>query len=120
MSTAGGALGREGLMLANVDPCKINYAFASVAIQSIRALDIGSVVVNVNCYASAMGDRQHPAPVRTNQRSLGNMCLLCEHHHVIVHRQGWHIQLDARGHPESTPPKTVDPERRPLRNPFRR
>ena len=34
---------------------------------------------------------------------LHNMCLLCERHHVIVYRQGWHIRLGARGHPEFTP-----------------
>jgi len=34
---------------------------------------------------------------------LSNMCLLCEAHHVIVHRQGWHIRLDARGYPEFIP-----------------
>jgi hypothetical protein len=47
------------------------------------------------------------------------MCLLCEHHHLTVHRQGWHIQLDARGRPEFTPPKSVDPTRTPLHNPLR-
>lgn len=51
--------------------------------------------------------------------ALHNMCLLCERHHVIVHRQGWHIRLDARGHPEFIPPATIDPERRPLHNPLR-
>jgi hypothetical protein len=51
--------------------------------------------------------------------ALHNMCLLCERHHVIVHRQGWHIRLDARGYPEFTPPKTIDPRRRPLHDPLR-
>jgi hypothetical protein len=41
----------------------------------MRDLDIGSMVVNVNGYASAMGHRQHPAPARTNQRSLHNKAL---------------------------------------------
>jgi hypothetical protein len=50
---------------------------------------------------------------------LSNMCLLCEAHHVIVHRQGWQIRLDARGHPEFIPPKTVDPTRTPLHDPLR-
>lgn len=45
--------------------------------------------------------------------------LLCEYHHAIVHRQGWHIRLDARGHPEFIPPKTVDPTRAPLHDPLR-
>ena len=53
------------------------------------------------------------------ETTLCNMCLLCEHHHVIVHRQGWHIQLDARGRPEFTPPKAVDPTRTPLLDPLR-
>lgn len=54
------------------------------------------------------------------ETKLSNMCLLCEAHHVIVHRQGWHIRLDARGHPEFIPPKTVDPTRTPLHDPLRR
>lgn len=53
------------------------------------------------------------------ETKLSNMCLLCEHHHVIVHRQGWHIRIDAREHPEFIPPKTVDLPRRPLHDPLR-
>ncbi len=53
------------------------------------------------------------------QPTLPNLCLLCEYHHLIVHRQGWHIQLDARGHPEFIPPKTIDPTRTPLHDPLR-
>lgn len=53
------------------------------------------------------------------ETKLANMCLLCEHHHVIVHRQGWHIRLNASGRPEFIPPKTVDPPRRPLHDPLR-
>jgi hypothetical protein len=37
------------------------------------------------------------------ETKVSNMCLLCEHHHVIVHRQGWHIRLDASGHAEFIP-----------------
>lgn len=51
--------------------------------------------------------------------SLRNMCLLCEYHHTIVHRQGWHIRLDGRGRPEFLPPKAMDPARRPLHDPLR-
>ena len=53
------------------------------------------------------------------ETKLRNVCLLCEHHHVIVHRQGWHIQLNTRGRPEFTPPKAVDPTRTPLHDPLR-
>ena len=51
------ALGREGLSVDQVDLFEINEAFASVAIQSMRDLGIGSEVVNVNGGAIAMG---HP------------------------------------------------------------
>lgn len=50
--------------------------------------------------------------------ALHNMCLLCEYHHTIVHRQGWHIKLNAR-HPEFIPPATVSPTRQPLHDPLR-
>ncbi|MGH3900696.1 MAG: DUF222 domain-containing protein, partial [Pseudonocardiaceae bacterium] len=53
------------------------------------------------------------------ETKLDNMCLLCNYHHTIVHRQGWHIRFDARGHPEFIPPQTVDPRRRPLHDPLR-
>jgi acetyl-CoA C-acetyltransferase len=51
------ALGREGLSPSDVDLFEINEAFASVAIQSMRDLDISPDVVNVNGGAIAMG---HP------------------------------------------------------------
>jgi hypothetical protein len=53
------------------------------------------------------------------ETKLSNLCLLCEYHHTIVHRQGWHIRLDGRGRPEFIPPKTVDPTRTPLHDPLR-
>jgi hypothetical protein len=42
--------------------------------------------------------------------SLDNMTMLCAHHHRVVHRQGWDIDL-ASGRPMFTPPSTVDPAR---------
>ncbi|MGH3998940.1 MAG: DUF222 domain-containing protein, partial [Pseudonocardiaceae bacterium] len=54
------------------------------------------------------------------ETKLDNMCLLCEYHHTIVHRQGWYIRLDARRRPQFIPPKTVDPTRTPLHDPLRR
>jgi len=53
------------------------------------------------------------------ETTLSNMCLLCEYHHTIVHRQGWHIRLDDHGRPEFIPPRTIDPTRRPLHDPLR-
>jgi acetyl-CoA C-acetyltransferase len=51
------ALRREDLTPDRVDLFEINEAFASVAIQSMRELDIGADSVNVNGGAIAMG---HP------------------------------------------------------------
>lgn len=53
------------------------------------------------------------------ETKLCNMCLLCEYHHIIVHRQRWHIRLDGHGRPEFTPPQAIDPERRALHDPLR-
>jgi acetyl-CoA C-acetyltransferase len=51
------ALAKEGLDVADLDLVEINEAFASVGIQSMRELDLGSDKVNVNGGAIAMG---HP------------------------------------------------------------
>ena len=51
------ALSREGLSPQQVDLFEINEAFASVAIQSMRELEIGADVVNMNGGAISMG---HP------------------------------------------------------------
>jgi acetyl-CoA C-acetyltransferase len=53
----GKALGRENLTPDQIDLYEINEAFASVAIQSMRELEIGEDVVNVNGGAISMG---HP------------------------------------------------------------
>jgi acetyl-CoA C-acetyltransferase len=53
----GKALGRENLTPDQIDLFEINEAFASVAIQSMRELEIGEDVVNVNGGAISMG---HP------------------------------------------------------------
>ena len=51
------ALGKENLTPDQIDLYEINEAFASVAIQSMRDLEIGEDVVNVNGGAISMG---HP------------------------------------------------------------
>ena len=48
--------------------------------------------------------------------NLANLVLLCEHHHRVVHRAGWDIQLAPDGIPEFLPPTFVDPRRKPRRN----
>jgi acetyl-CoA C-acetyltransferase len=51
------ALGKAGLTVADLDLIEINEAFAAVAIQSMKDLDVGPEKVNVNGGAIAIG---HP------------------------------------------------------------
>lgn len=44
--------------------------------------------------------------------SLDNAVMLCAHHHRVVHRHGWVIEIDG-GHVAFTPPAQLDPRRRP-------
>jgi hypothetical protein len=48
--------------------------------------------------------------------SLANAVLLCGHHHRVIHRGEWSVQVGPSGHPEFTPPHYIDRERKPLRN----
>jgi hypothetical protein len=52
--------------------------------------------------------------------SVDNGCLLCGHHHRVVHHDGWEIQLGHDKHPEFIPPSHVDSERGPRRNIYHR
>ncbi|CAM3441690.1 HNH endonuclease signature motif containing protein [Kibdelosporangium persicum] len=47
--------------------------------------------------------------------ALGNLVLLCGHHHRLIHRSEWEVKL-VDGVPWFTPPDYVDPERKPRRN----
>ena len=54
--------------------------------------------------------------------SLDNGVLLCGHHHGLIHTHaglddGWRITAVAGGRPEFIAPTTLDPRRRPRRNP---
>ncbi|GAA4910552.1 uncharacterized protein DUF222 [Actinomycetospora succinea] len=44
--------------------------------------------------------------------ALDNMCLLCRHHHQLLHHGHWTIQM-INGRPWFTPPWFIDPARRP-------
>ena len=47
--------------------------------------------------------------------ALVNLVLLCDAHHSLVHAEDWQINI-VNGHPEFTPPRWLDPDRKPLRN----
>ena len=47
---------------------------------------------------------------------LHNLCLLCTHHHRLVHRATWEVRIAADGLPEFIPPAFIDAQRRPRRN----
>ncbi len=50
---------------------------------------------------------------------LDNGVLLCGHHHRLIHKGQWHVRIATDGHPEFTPPRTVDPRQLPRRNSVR-
>lgn len=47
-----------------------------------------------------------------------NGVALCGHHHRVVHRGDWTVQVASDRHPEFIPPAHIDPERKPRRNPY--
>lgn len=49
------------------------------------------------------------------ETSVQNCCLLCDHHHRVVHHQGWSVEL-AGGVIHVVPPPWIDPDRTPRRN----
>ena len=49
-------------------------------------------------------------------RSVENLCLVCDRHHDAIHHGGWDIEMAADGKPELRPPPWVDPDRRARRN----
>lgn len=59
---------------------------------------------------------------RGGRTALGNLCLLCHHHHALVEpakygtRDQWEVRIGADGVPEVIPPRRCDPHRRPLRH----
>jgi uncharacterized protein DUF222/HNH endonuclease len=47
---------------------------------------------------------------------LGNLVLMCAHHHRLLHRSGWEVRIAADGLPEFLPPAFLDKRRKPRRN----
>jgi hypothetical protein len=47
---------------------------------------------------------------------LGNLVSLCKVHHRLIHHSGWVVRI-REGLPEFIPPKWIDPEQKPRRNP---
>jgi len=47
---------------------------------------------------------------------LGNLVLLCPHHHRLLHRSGWEVRIATDGLPEFLPPRFLDKQRKPRRN----
>jgi hypothetical protein len=52
--------------------------------------------------------------------ALGNLVLLCGHHHRVVHHHGWVVHIGPDGLPAFTPPRWVDPGQVPISRPWRR
>jgi hypothetical protein len=49
------------------------------------------------------------------ETSVDNAVLLCRHHHTLIHRSGWTVNM-VNGVPVFYPPQWLDPQRRPRRN----
>jgi hypothetical protein len=47
---------------------------------------------------------------------LGNLVLMCAHHHRLLHRSGWQVRIATDGLPEFLPPVFLDRRRKPRRN----
>ncbi|MEV6648703.1 DUF222 domain-containing protein [Amycolatopsis sp. NPDC051371] len=47
---------------------------------------------------------------------LGNLVLMCAHHHRLLHRSGWQVRIATDGLPEFLPPVFLDKRRKPRRN----
>ena len=54
--------------------------------------------------------------VNNGPSSLDNGCLLCSHHHSVIHRGHWEVWMAADGLPEFLPPTWIDKARNPRRN----
>jgi hypothetical protein len=51
--------------------------------------------------------------------SLNNAVLLCGHHHRLIHHSEWQVRISLTdGRPEFTPPRYIDPDQHPQRNPY--
>ncbi|MFD8491660.1 DUF222 domain-containing protein [Amycolatopsis sp. NPDC059657] len=54
--------------------------------------------------------------LNNGETKLHNLCLLCAHHHRLIHNSPWEIQMDDDGRPIFIPPAYLDPLRTPRRN----
>ncbi|WP_284980975.1 HNH endonuclease signature motif containing protein [Arthrobacter sp. efr-133-TYG-118] len=52
---------------------------------------------------------------RGGPTSVGNGVLLCSHHHHLIHKEEWHIQVQT-GVPWFIPPPHIDPRQQPRKN----
>ncbi|WP_442543135.1 DUF222 domain-containing protein [Arthrobacter sp. KN11-1C] len=52
---------------------------------------------------------------RGGSSSVDNGVLLCSHHHHLIHKEEWHIQVQA-GVPWFIPPPHIDPRQKPRKN----
>jgi len=84
-------------------------------IEALIARDGGCA--NPGCTAAAEWcDRHHILEWQAGgETNLDNLVLLCRYHHMRLLLQGWLIEIHD-GVPWFTPPKTIDPQQRPLRN----
>ena len=67
--------------------------------------------------APEWSERHHIRPwVDGGMTDVDNLTLLCRYHHHNFATRGWTCALNPDGLPEWRPPRSVDPQQRPLTN----
>ncbi|MBA3742148.1 HNH endonuclease signature motif containing protein [Sporichthya sp.] len=59
-----------------------------------------------------------PSWAEGGRTDVDKMGLFCEHHHVVIHRDGWDVELGPDRRPQLRPPTWIDPERNFLTNTY--
>jgi 5-methylcytosine-specific restriction protein A len=63
------------------------------------------------CEIHHIEEWEHGGPTELN-----NLVMLCRVHHRLIHHSGWVVRI-RDGLPEFLPPRWIDPEQKPRRNP---
>jgi hypothetical protein len=58
-------------------------------------------------------DHLHGWAAEHGKTNIADGILLCKHHHLLFHNNGWHITRNNHGEYWLTPPPTTDPDQTP-------
>jgi hypothetical protein len=106
-------LGRDDAGSEILDLGRTRRDFSTAQRRALTVRDRGCVAPGCDrppdqCHAHHQWEWDDGGPT-----DLDNGALLCEFHHLQVHRQGWRVNLATNGYPQLTPPPSIDPLQRP-------